>query len=128
MNVVNKNETTHLMSTDSETGKNLMTVKYKRVQRDSPEFMTTYEGVDQSVDVNLSTVMLRAEPEPVISLYDFIMSTFVPERPAPIQSSPSTPDSPVAIPPPVVDNSKIRVRVHLERIQGRVNLRLVCRV
>ncbi|KAF9459895.1 vacuolar protein sorting-associated protein 13 [Collybia nuda] len=56
----------------------LLSVTYTRVQKDSPEFLGVYEGIDQSVDIKISTFIFRATPEPVISLYDFIMTTFVP--------------------------------------------------
>ena len=57
----------------------LVQVRYMRVQKDSPEFMTKHEGVDQSVDTELSTFRINIAPEPILSLYDFIMTTFVPQ-------------------------------------------------
>lgn len=69
-----------VLSSATETGnKNLLTVKYHRAQKASPEFFTVHEGIDQNVDIQISTIIFRAAPEPVITLYDFIMSTFVPE-------------------------------------------------
>ncbi|RDB28887.1 Vacuolar protein sorting-associated protein 13 [Hypsizygus marmoreus] len=59
----------------------LLIVSYTRVQTDSPEFMSVYEGIDQNVDIKISTFIFRAAPEPIISLYDFIMTTFVPSSP-----------------------------------------------
>lgn len=56
----------------------LMQVHYVRIQKDSPDFMTVFEGIDQHIDVELSTFVFSAAPEPVISLYDFIMTTFLP--------------------------------------------------
>jgi vacuolar protein sorting-associated protein 13A/C len=66
---------------DSGTDKDLklLQVRYMRVQKDSPEFMTKHEGVDQSVDTELSTFKINIAPEPILSLYDFIMTTFVPQ-------------------------------------------------
>ncbi len=55
-----------------------MQVHYVRVQKDSPDFVRVFEGIDQHIDVELSTFIFSAEPEPVISLYDFIMTTFLP--------------------------------------------------
>jgi len=63
---------------DSESkGDDLLIVKYKRVQAAHPSYESVYEGIDQSVDVKISTFVFRAAPEPVLTLYDFIMSTFV---------------------------------------------------
>ncbi|KAF5370222.1 hypothetical protein D9615_010080 [Tricholomella constricta] len=62
-----------------DTHQDLLIVAYTRVQKDSPEFATVYEGIDQTVDIKVSTFIFRAAPQPVISLYDFVMSTFVPE-------------------------------------------------
>jgi len=58
----------------------LLTIAYVRVQNDSPEFLTVYEGINQAVDIQVSTFKFRAAPEPIIALYDFIMATFVPQR------------------------------------------------
>ncbi|KAI0321342.1 hypothetical protein OF83DRAFT_1274656 [Amylostereum chailletii] len=62
-------------------GRNLLTVGYTRVQRDSLEFVSVYDGIDQSVDMEISTVIFHASPEAVVTLYDFIMTTFVPPSP-----------------------------------------------
>ena len=59
----------------------LLTVAYIRVQSDSPEFLTVYEGINQAVDIQISTFKFRAAPKPIIAFYDFIMATFV-SRPA----------------------------------------------
>src|SRR5260370_37271959 len=56
----------------------LMQVQYVRVQKDSPDFVRVFEGIDQHIDIELSTFVFSAAPEPVISLYDFIMATFLP--------------------------------------------------
>lgn len=73
-------EPIEVLSSATETGnKNLLTVNYHRTQKASPEFFTVHEGIDQNVDIKISTIIFRAAPEPVITLYDFIMSTFVPE-------------------------------------------------
>ena len=56
-----------------------MTVEYVRMQPEHADFMPKQEGFDQSIKILLSTFIFHAAPEPVISLYDFIMTTFVPE-------------------------------------------------
>ncbi|TFK77101.1 vacuolar protein sorting-associated protein 13 [Pluteus cervinus] len=57
----------------------LLRVKYRRVQVESPDFLAKYEGIDQAADIQLSTIILRAAPEPLLFIYDFIMATFASE-------------------------------------------------
>ncbi|KAJ3917835.1 vacuolar protein sorting-associated protein 13 [Lentinula edodes] len=71
--------TMKFMSTESHEEKDLLSVAYVRVQQESPEFAIVYGGIEQSVDVKISTFIFHAAPEPVLMLYDFIMTTFVPE-------------------------------------------------
>jgi vacuolar protein sorting-associated protein 13A/C len=83
MNVVQAdNDPIQLISsddTDDGGDKDLLSVSYLRVQRNSPEFSTVYDNIEQGVDVRLSTFIFNAAPEPVISLYDFLITTFVPQ-------------------------------------------------
>jgi vacuolar protein sorting-associated protein 13A/C len=87
------------MSSAEESGtqdKDLLVVKYKRADREGPEFETIFNGIDQSVDMEISTFNFHAAPEPVVSLYNFVMTTFVPppsEDPEPA----STPDQPTQV-------------------------------
>jgi vacuolar protein sorting-associated protein 13A/C len=73
-----------MSSADTEGQDNLLTVRYKRCQPESPVFLSEFDGIDQSVDIKISTFIFRAAPEPVLTVYDFIMTTFVP-GPAPDQ-------------------------------------------
>ncbi|KAG6381178.1 vacuolar protein sorting-associated protein 13 [Boletus reticuloceps] len=82
MNIVqaDKDPIRLISSDDTDDGdKDLLSVSYLRVQRNSPEFSTVYDNIEQSVDVRLSTFIFNAAPEPVISLYDFLITTFVPQ-------------------------------------------------
>ncbi|KAK0549054.1 Vacuolar protein sorting-associated protein 13 [Tilletia horrida] len=112
----------------STIGKDLVRVKYTRVQTDSPEFMTVYEGIDQSINVELSTINIMLTRVSVLAVYDWIMTTFVPEGPPP--SGTTTPeeeqqnldklksdDSEVVKP----RQEKLRVRVKLTSIVLRLN-------
>ncbi|ELU43058.1 vacuolar protein sorting-associated protein vps13 [Rhizoctonia solani AG-1 IA] len=104
-----------------ETSSDLVRVKYVRAQKESPEFTSVYDGIDQSVDVALSTFSFNVAPEPVLTLYDFIMSTFVGGNEpttntlTPAESSAGTPEA--EEPPPPVDSGKIKVKVKLTSIQ-----------
>ena len=96
--------------------KDLLRIAYTRVQKESPEFATIYESVDQNVDIKVSTLVFRAAPEPVLALYDFIMTTFVPRSD---QVPPSEPRSEQESGVVQGDSdSKIRVLIKLEGIKG----------
>lgn len=104
----------------------LLQVKYTRVQRDSPEFQTVFEGVDQNVDVKMSTLVFRAAPEPILDVYDFIMTTFVPSSQPPAERMPqkqlelpdsNSPDGKMLVPVPDIVDSTIRVLVRLEGVK-----------
>lgn len=69
--------------TESSPEKNLLSVKYRRAQKESPDFATVYDSIDQSVEATISTVIFRTAPEPVLTLYDFVMTTFVPKSEPP---------------------------------------------
>lgn len=123
-----------MSSVESEetVNKDLLKVQYKRAQKTHPEFMTVYEGINQSVDVQISTFVFRATPEPVIALYDFVMTTFVPKKndlsiqaaPQPVPERPTLevlPPSQLSPPAPQQDQSddgKIRVKIKLDSVQG----------
>ncbi|KAF7339474.1 hypothetical protein MSAN_02161700 [Mycena sanguinolenta] len=109
--------------------KDLLSLTYRRVQKESPEFLTVYDGIDQSVDIKISTFIFRAAPEPVLSLYDFIMTTFVPKPDPAASESPDA--SPTGLEPDpatqAASGGKIRVLVKLASVQvilvhGNTNL------
>ncbi|KAJ6610914.1 vacuolar protein sorting-associated protein 13 [Mycena sp. CBHHK59/15] len=99
--------------------KDLLSLTYRRVQKESPEFHTIYEEIDQSVDIKISTFIFRAAPEPVLSLYDFIMTTFVPQSNTPMienaEESPSGAEPELAA--QVSSDGKIRVLMKLASVQ-----------
>ncbi|CAK5280530.1 unnamed protein product [Mycena citricolor] len=97
---------------DSSHDRDLLSLTYRRAQKESPEFTTVYEGIDQSVDIKLSTFIFRAAPEPVLTLYDFIMTTFVPQS-----SNTPAPVEPADVQTPSASDGKIRVLVKLDSVQ-----------
>lgn len=119
-----------MSSADTVGQDDLLIVRYKRCQPESPVFLTQFDGIDQSVDIKISTFIFRAAPEPVLAVYDFVMTTFVP-GPAPNQQQQQV--APVdgevllglgkgAAPVVVVGQQratqKIRVLVNLASVQG----------
>lgn len=101
----------------------LLTVSYIRIQEGHPEFMAKHDGFDQDIQILISTIIFHACPEPVIALYDFIMTTFVPERSlSPPQSeaisAPNGIPSNDTLHDPLPRPSKIRVNLNLASVQG----------
>ena len=95
VNQVGREPLEFMSSAAGPTDEDLLIVKYTRVQQDSPEYQPVYEGIDQNVDVKISTFLFRAAPEPVVTLYDFIMTTFVPKNDGKVEVPPAagTPSS-----------------------------------
>ncbi|KAI6047634.1 vacuolar protein sorting-associated protein 13 [Pisolithus marmoratus] len=106
-----------LVSSDHAEGgrdKDLLSLSYTRVQETSPDFVVAYPAIEQSVNICLSTFVFRAVPEPVISLYDFVMSTFVPQNnDLPAKTNPE--QSNYAVDP--VTSGAMQVTVKLDSIQ-----------
>lgn len=110
-----------MSSTDAESSpdKDLLVVNYVRAQKESPEFVSRFEGIDQSVDVQISTFIFRAAPEPVLTLYDFIMTTFVPQSPTQTAVQQERQSSDAVQSNASDSESKIRVIVRLASVQGQ---------
>ena len=89
----------------------------------SPQFATTYEGINQSVDIKITTVACQAAPEPVVALYDFIMTTFVPEGNTPPAPQPSLEETPAESQEisevGTTDESKINVVLKFAGVRGK---------
>ncbi|CDO71578.1 hypothetical protein BN946_scf184911.g48 [Trametes cinnabarina] len=122
VNQVGKEPLEFVSSAAGPSTADLLTVKYTRVQQTSPEYQPVYEGIDQNVDVKISTFLFRAAPEPVLTLYDFIMTTFVPQNSGNVGTSPSPSAAGEADVPEVVVGAggtpeKIRVLLTLASIE-----------
>ncbi|KAK6505305.1 hypothetical protein TWF481_007211 [Arthrobotrys musiformis] len=59
-----------------DKGKSLVHVKYAKINRNSPEYMTIYEGIDTNIDVSISTVDVVVTRTTLLTLLDFIVTTF----------------------------------------------------
>ena len=128
-----------MSSADTVGQDDLLIVRYKRCQPESPVFLTQFDGIDQSVDIKISTFIFRAAPEPVLAVYDFVMTTFVP-GPAPDQQQQQiipVADGEVllgqgsnAAPAVVVGQQqatqKIRVLVNLASVRGILSTDALC--
>ncbi|KDR84988.1 hypothetical protein GALMADRAFT_233521 [Galerina marginata CBS 339.88] len=100
--------------------KDLLRISYIRVQKESPDFLTLAEGIDQNVDIKISTLVFRAAPEPVLALYDFIMTTFVPnsDQVAEPSSGFQSPGINGEVDIPSGSDGKIRVLIKFEGVQA----------
>jgi vacuolar protein sorting-associated protein 13A/C len=97
----------------------LLTVAYVRAQKLSPEFVTVFEGIDQSIDIKVSTFMFRAAPEPIISLYDFVMTTFASQSNIPPNASEDLHKDEIVVSRQKEAEERIRILVKLASVQGQ---------
>jgi vacuolar protein sorting-associated protein 13A/C len=61
---------------DQKEQRDLVRVKFVRVKKESPEFMSVYEGVETNIDVAVSTINLIVTRKTLLTLLDFILVTF----------------------------------------------------
>ncbi|KAK4154799.1 hypothetical protein C8A00DRAFT_32394 [Chaetomidium leptoderma] len=114
---------------DHREARDLVHVKFVRVKKESPEFMTVYEGVETNVDVAISTINLVVTRKTLLTLLDFILVTFTNNQPAErgpqkaITDQDSETDVEVEPPSPVEqpDSGAIRVKVDLKSIRLILN-------
>lgn len=110
-------------ATDSTTAKNttdLVQVEYTSVHPNSPEFMTVHEGINQKVNVILSTFIVHAALDPILNLYNFITNTFVAGDATLEEISPTT-QTPERQPPPLanLNSGRMRISVDLTKFEGK---------
>jgi len=68
----------------AEEGKDLFNVKFVKVNPESPEFTSTYEGIAINLDASVSTINLIVTRRTLLTLLDFVLTTF--------SSQPTNPD------------------------------------
>ncbi|KAK3724815.1 Vacuolar protein sorting-associated protein 13 [Vermiconidia calcicola] len=54
----------------------LLTIHFMKVNKDHPEFQSTYEGIATNLDVAVSTINLMVTRKTLLTLLDFVMVTF----------------------------------------------------
>ncbi|KAK3299597.1 uncharacterized protein B0H64DRAFT_389102 [Chaetomium fimeti] len=114
---------------DRKQARDLVHVKFIRVKKESPEFMTVYEGVETNVDVAISTINLVVTRKTLLTLLDFILLTFTNNQSAAaarqkaITDQESETDIDVEPPSPVQqpEGGAIRVKVDLKTIRLILN-------
>lgn len=79
---------------DAEQDKDLFNLKFIRVKPESPEFYSTYEGINTIIDIAVSTINVVVTRRTLLTLLDFILLTF------------SNRDQPAEPPQPAQDRSE----------------------
>lgn len=103
------------------TEEHLLIIHYLRVAKDSP----SYQGVDQSVQIKFSTLTFQVAPEPLLSLYDFVMTAFTSDRGSDSATSGENPDRPAvtSVSQPLTNTElrdNISVTISLSSVKGTV--------
>lgn len=103
--------------------KDLFYLKFVRVNKDSPEFMTKFEGIAMNLDVAVSTINLIVTRRTLLTLLDFVLITFT--NPGPPQNqqqiAPKPEDQKQVSKQPQTQQDKIRIRAELKRIAVILN-------
>ena len=107
-------------SSDSDQGKELFNIKFVKVNPESPEFDSTYEGIATNLDVSVSTIDLIVTRRTLLTLLDFVLDTFASPEP---QQAPKTIESGDAKKASTSQNDdkspsndKIRIKANLKSI------------
>ena len=106
----------------------LFNVKFVKVNNDSPEFLSTYEGIATNLDVSISTLNLIVTRKTLLTLLDFVLITFASPEQASTQEQPtkdSHEQNDTAVektaPTPEQGSDKLRIKVTLESIAMILN-------
>jgi vacuolar protein sorting-associated protein 13A/C len=104
--------------------KDLFNLKFVKVNKDSPEFQTKYEGIATNLDVDVSTINLIVTRRTLLTLLDFVLITFTnPDQPDNTQAqiAAKSDEQQETTPQPQADTDKIRIRAELKRIAVVLN-------
>jgi vacuolar protein sorting-associated protein 13A/C len=110
------------VSSDAQT--NLFTLKFKKVNNESPEFQTKYEGITTNLDVAVSTINLIVTRKTLLTLLDFVLITFTnPGQPENQQAqiAAKADEQQEVAPQAQAEPDKIRIRAELKRIAVVLN-------
>lgn len=107
----------------AEEQKDLFSLKFVKVNPQSPEFMTKYEGISTNLDVAVSTISLIVTRRTLLTLLDFVLITFTNPGPPQNQQSQITEhgEEEQPVQQPQAQQDKIRIRAELKRIAVILN-------
>ncbi|KAF2089652.1 vacuolar protein sorting-associated protein 13 [Saccharata proteae CBS 121410] len=104
--------------------KDLFQLKFIKINKDSPEFMTKYEGIATNLDVAVSTINLIVTRKTLLTLLDFVLVTFTnpgaPQDQKKIEDKPAE-DQKEVEKPASADADKIRIKAELKKISVVLN-------
>jgi vacuolar protein sorting-associated protein 13A/C len=108
----------------SNEQKDLFWLKFVKVNKDSPEFQTKYEGIATNLDVAVSTINLIVTRRTLLTLLDFVLATFT--NPGPPQNqqqqiAAKPEEQEQAAQQPQGQQDKIRIRAELKRVAVVLN-------
>lgn len=111
----------HIISSrdlDAGEDKDLFNVKFAKVNPDSPEFESTYDGITTNLDVSISTLNLIITRKTLLTLLDFVLVTFASsEKPVIEESAKSEePQGQEMATQDANTADKIRIKVDLQSI------------
>lgn len=103
--------------------KDLFSLKFTKVNRESPEFQTKFEGIATNLDVHVSTINLIVTRKTLLTLLDFVLITFTnPDQPQNQQAQVAAkPDEQQITKQFDQEPDKIRIRAELKRIAVVLN-------
>ncbi len=101
--------------------KDLFNIKFVKVNNDSPEFTSTYEGIATNLDVSISTLNLIVTRKTLLTLLDFVLLTFAssdqPSQPAKsVEDGPDEKSVEMQTSGSGESSDKIRIKVALESV------------
>jgi len=104
-----------------EEDKDLFNLKFVKVNNDSPELVSTYEGIATNLDVSMTTLNLVVTRKTLLTLLDFVLITFAsPDSSAPsqrpIEDSEDSKKAEDVTPKETPGSDKIRIKVDLESV------------
>lgn len=105
----------------AKENKDLFNIKFVKVNNESPEFKSTYEGIATHLDVSISTLNVIVTRKTLLTLLDFVLITFTsPDQPSqPAKSIEDGPDGKTLESPAPESgggSDKIRIKVELESV------------
>ncbi|KAG0213348.1 hypothetical protein BGX28_004686 [Mortierella sp. GBA30] len=117
------------MSPISGGAEDLVRVSYTKVNPTSPEYLTKYKGIDATVDISFSTVTMILTRKSVLTLFDFVLTTFTAPAPPTQVQPPATsdrlalkaPQSQVETKPTTATQDTMKVKVKMTSINFILN-------
>ena len=103
-----------------DENKDLFDLKFVKVNNDSPEFLSTYEGIATNLDVSMSTLNLVVTRKTLLTLLDFVLVTFASPDPSPppkaIEDTKDSKKEQDVTPSKTPGSDKIRIKIVLDSI------------